>query len=78
MLFAALGPGPGGPARGRAGNPAGEGRHPAGAGGAMANMTDPVARAIHGTNPQNLMENILRQKIYELPYWKEQCFAQLT
>ena len=41
----------------------------------MANMTDPVARAIHGTNPQNLMENILRQKIYELPYWKEQCFA---
>jgi len=30
---------------------------------------------VHGQNPQNLVENILRQKIYEQPYWKDQCFA---
>ena len=41
----------------------------------MANRTDPRARSVHGTNPQNLVEKILRQKIYELTYWKEQCFG---
>ena len=41
----------------------------------MANVTDPLARAVHGTNPQNLIEYITRQKIYDSRYWKEQCFG---
>ena len=41
----------------------------------MANRTDPAARSVHGTNPQNLIENITRQKIYAMPYWKEKCFG---
>eukprot|EP00271_Cylindrocystis_brebissonii_P009585 TRINITY_DN2458_c0_g2_i1.p1 TRINITY_DN2458_c0_g2~~TRINITY_DN2458_c0_g2_i1.p1 ORF type:complete len:414 (+),score=93.67 TRINITY_DN2458_c0_g2_i1:104-1345(+) len=41
----------------------------------MANRTDPRARSIHGTNPQNLVEKILRSKIYQNTYWKEQCFG---
>ena len=42
---------------------------------AMANRTDPAAKSIHGTNPQNLVEKILRSKIYQHTYWKEQCFG---
>eukprot|EP00978_Attheya_sp_CCMP212_P012283 scaffold30492_cov47-Attheya_sp.AAC.5 len=41
----------------------------------MANVTDPLARAVHGTNPQNLIEYITRQKIYDSRYWKEDCFG---
>lgn len=41
----------------------------------MANRTDPAAKSIHGTNPQNLVEKILRSKIYQNTYWKEQCFG---
>ncbi|KAL5701019.1 hypothetical protein ACHQM5_026401 [Ranunculus cassubicifolius] len=41
----------------------------------MANRTDPSAKNIHGTNPQNLIEKILRSKIYQHTYWKEQCFG---
>ncbi|CAK9212717.1 unnamed protein product [Sphagnum troendelagicum] len=41
----------------------------------MANRTDPTARSVHGTNPQNLVEKILRSKIYQNTYWKEQCFG---
>ncbi|XP_058078013.1 pre-mRNA-splicing factor 38 [Magnolia sinica] len=41
----------------------------------MANRTDPGAKSIHGTNPQNLVEKILRSKIYQNTYWKEQCFG---
>ncbi|KAF9607477.1 hypothetical protein IFM89_036074 [Coptis chinensis] len=41
----------------------------------MANRTDPTAKNIHGTNPQNLVEKILRSKIYQNTYWKEQCFG---
>ena len=41
----------------------------------MANVTDPLARNIHGTNPQNLIEYITRQKIYDSQYWKEECFG---
>lgn len=41
----------------------------------MANVTDPLARAVHGTNPQNLIEYITRQKIYDSLYWKEECFG---
>lgn len=31
--------------------------------------------AVHGTHAQNLVEKILRLKIYEDAYWKEQCFG---
>eukprot|EP01116_Phalansterium_solitarium_P024014 TRINITY_DN865_c1_g2_i1.p1 TRINITY_DN865_c1_g2~~TRINITY_DN865_c1_g2_i1.p1 ORF type:complete len:380 (-),score=137.15 TRINITY_DN865_c1_g2_i1:155-1294(-) len=41
----------------------------------MANRTDPSARAVHGTNPQFLVEKIMRSRIYSHPYWKEHCFA---
>lgn len=30
----------------------------------MANKTDPLAKSIHGSNPQFLIEQIMRQKIY--------------
>ena len=41
----------------------------------MANRTDPSASSIHGTNPQNLIETIVRTRIYNFGYWKEQCFG---
>nr|TKS13756.1 hypothetical protein D5086_0000049880 [Populus alba] len=41
----------------------------------MANRTDPAAKNIKGTNPQNLVEKILRSKNYQHTYWKEQCFG---
>ena len=41
----------------------------------MANRTDPFANVISGTDPQNLMEYITRQKIYDSRYWKEECFG---
>lgn len=42
---------------------------------AMANTTVRGAQAIHGQNPQYLVETVIRNRIYESPYWKEQCFA---
>lgn len=41
----------------------------------MANVTDPLIRAVQGTDPQNLMEYITRQKIYDTRFWKEECFG---
>ncbi|KAL6294345.1 hypothetical protein ACE6H2_002487 [Prunus campanulata] len=41
----------------------------------MANRTNPSAKSIRGTNPQNLVEKIVRSKIYQNTYWKEQCFG---
>jgi len=41
----------------------------------MANATDPFARTIHGTNPQNLIEKIVRLRVYASRYWKEHCFG---
>eukprot|EP00960_Hanusia_phi_P008098 231986-Hanusia_phi.AAC.1 len=41
----------------------------------MANKTDPLAASVHGTNPQFLVEKILRQKIYDDNYWKEHLFG---
>jgi pre-mRNA-splicing factor 38A len=40
-----------------------------------ANVTDATAASVHGTNPQNLIEKILRSKIYNHAYWKEHCFG---
>ncbi|KAI0085412.1 PRP38 family-domain-containing protein [Irpex rosettiformis] len=41
----------------------------------MANTTVRGALAIHGQNPQYLVETVIRNRIYEAPYWKEHCFA---
>ncbi|KZT26351.1 PRP38-domain-containing protein [Neolentinus lepideus HHB14362 ss-1] len=41
----------------------------------MANTTVRGAQAIHGQNPQYLVETVIRNRIYESPYWKEECFA---
>jgi len=43
----------------------------------MANKTDPLALSIHGTNPQYLIEKIVRGRIYANSYWINQC-AGLT
>jgi pre-mRNA-splicing factor 38A len=44
----------------------------------MANLTDPLIRSLQGTDPQNLMEYITRQKIYDSRFWKEDCFGLTT
>ena len=56
----------------------------------MADETDPLAAHVHGTDPQvklefkgrcwcglvqNLIEKIVRDKIHECRYWKEECFG---
>ncbi|XP_014289675.1 pre-mRNA-splicing factor 38A [Halyomorpha halys] len=41
----------------------------------MANRTVKDAKSIRGTNPQFLIEKIIRSRIYECKYWKEECFA---
>ncbi|KAG0277848.1 hypothetical protein BGZ95_005226 [Linnemannia exigua] len=42
---------------------------------AMDNKTVRDAIQVHGTNPQFLIEKILRTRIYESKYWKESCFG---
>lgn len=42
---------------------------------AMDNKTVRDAIQIHGTDPQFLIEKILRKRIYECQYWKEHCFG---
>ena len=39
----------------------------------MANKTVGGYSSIHGTNPQFLVEKIVRTKIYSNIYWKEKC-----
>ena len=41
----------------------------------MANRTVKEAKVVHGTNPQYLVEKIIRTRIYESRYWKEECFG---
>ncbi|CAH8876117.1 unnamed protein product [Trichobilharzia szidati] len=41
----------------------------------MANRTVKDAHTVHGTNPQYLIEKIVRSRIYESQFWKEHCFA---
>jgi pre-mRNA-splicing factor 38A len=41
----------------------------------MANRTDAGAVSVHGTNPQYLVEKIVRLKIHASAYWKEHCYA---
>lgn len=44
----------------------------------MANRTDTQADTVHGTNPQYLVDRIIRSKIYNDAYWKEFCFGLTT
>ncbi|XP_035699422.1 pre-mRNA-splicing factor 38A-like [Branchiostoma floridae] len=41
----------------------------------MANRTVKDAHSVKGTNPQYLVEKIIRSRIYESKYWKEECFG---
>ncbi|KAK4058492.1 hypothetical protein OIO90_000654 [Microbotryomycetes sp. JL221] len=41
----------------------------------MANTTVRGAISIHGTNPQYLIEKVIRARVYDSIYWKEHCFA---
>uniref|UniRef100_A0A0N5AFH1 Pre-mRNA-splicing factor 38 n=1 Tax=Syphacia muris TaxID=451379 RepID=A0A0N5AFH1_9BILA len=41
----------------------------------MANRTVKDASTVKGTNPQYLVEKIIRTRIYDSKYWKEECFA---
>ena len=41
----------------------------------MANRTAKDAKSIKGTNPQYLVEKIIRTRIYDSQYWKEDCFG---
>ena len=41
----------------------------------MANKTVKEAVVVHGTNPQYLIEKMIRTRIYESRYWKEDCFG---
>ncbi|KAB5596397.1 Pyruvate dehydrogenase [Ceratobasidium theobromae] len=41
----------------------------------MANTTVKGAIHIHGQNPQFLVEKVIRTRIWESEFWKEQCFA---
>ena len=41
----------------------------------MANRTAKDASTVKGTNPQFLVEKIIRHRIYDSQYWKEHCFA---
>ncbi len=39
------------------------------------NQTDPSAHAVHGTNPQFLVPKIVREKVWQMTFWKERCFG---
>ncbi|WRT67780.1 uncharacterized protein IL334_004754 [Kwoniella shivajii] len=41
----------------------------------MANSTLRGTKSVHGGNPQYLIEKVIRARIYDSLYWKEQCFA---
>lgn len=41
----------------------------------MANRTQKDAHTIKGTNPQYLVEKIIRMRIYDSKFWKEECFG---
>ena len=41
----------------------------------MANRTAKDAQTVKGTNPQFLVEKIIRLRVYDCKYWKEECFG---
>uniref|UniRef100_A0AC35GWZ4 Pre-mRNA-splicing factor 38 n=1 Tax=Panagrolaimus sp. PS1159 TaxID=55785 RepID=A0AC35GWZ4_9BILA len=44
----------------------------------MANRLQREGAVVRGRNPQNLIEKIIKTRIYESVYWKEQCFGLAT
>ena len=44
----------------------------------MANRLQREGAVVRGRNPQNLIEKIIKTRIYESIYWKEQCFGLAT
>ena len=42
---------------------------------AMANRSVKNSKSIRGTNPQYLVGKIIRSRVYDSKYWKEECFA---
>lgn len=41
----------------------------------MSNKTVSGAKFIRGVDPQRLLEKIIRERIYDSLYWKEECFG---
>ncbi len=41
----------------------------------MSNRTISGALSVHGRDPQLLVEKIVRERIYESMFWKEECFG---
>lgn len=41
----------------------------------MSNRTVKGAHQVHGQDPQLLVEKIIRERIYDCLYWKEECFG---
>lgn len=41
----------------------------------MANLTAKYAKWVHGKNPQFLIDEVIRWRIYETRFWMEECFA---
>ena len=41
----------------------------------MSNKTVQGAKAVHGSDPQLLIEKITRERVYASLYWKEKCFG---
>lgn len=41
----------------------------------MSNQIDRIAKHVHGTDPQFLIDTIIRNKIYNTLYWKLNCFG---
>jgi pre-mRNA-splicing factor 38A len=41
----------------------------------MSRVVQEESALAHGTSPHYLIEKIVRLKIYDTPYWKEQCFG---
>lgn len=44
----------------------------------MSINTLPGTKSIHGTDPQFLIEKIVRERIYESLYWKQECYDLTT
>lgn len=41
----------------------------------MSNRTDKDAARVHGTDPQFLIEKLVRERVYNSRFWRERCFG---
>jgi pre-mRNA-splicing factor 38A len=41
----------------------------------MAHQTDALAGTVRGGDPQGVVEPVVREKVYNSPYWKASCFG---